>query len=120
MRTGSDGSRNEAVVLKSAIPFLLRIFFGDQFCGALGYFVGGFGSGLGGRLPGLLDGGGEGVAVDGDVAEEFAVGPVAAVFGLLGGFAEGLRDEVEVEVEEEGAVEEDGAFFAALGVAGEF
>ena len=105
---------------ESPVPFVLRIFFGDEIGGASDYFVGACWSGLGGGLPGVLDGSGEGGAVDEEVAEEVAVGTVAAVFGLLLWFLEDLRDEVEVEVEEEGAVEEDGAFFAALGVAGEF
>lgn len=59
------------------------------------------GRGLGGRLPGLLEGFGDRGAVYLDVAEEVAVGAVAAVFGLLSGFLEGLGDEFEVEVDEE-------------------
>ena len=88
--------------------------------GALGDFLDGGGCGRSGGVPGLLEGLDEGGAVHLDIAEEVAVRAVAAVFGLLGGFLEGLGDEVEVEVDEKGAVEENGAFFAALGVAGEF
>lgn len=69
--------------------------------GAVGDFADGRGRGLGGGLPGLLEGLGEGGAVDGEVAEEVGVGAVTTVFGLLGGFLQGLGDEVEVEVDEE-------------------
>ena len=47
------------------------------------------------------------------------VGAAGAVIGLPGGLGQGLLDEAQVKVEEEGTVEEEEPAVTALGVAGE-
>lgn len=65
------------------------------------------------------DGSADGGVGQGKVDEEVEVPPVGAVAGLGGGEGEPAFDEFEVEPGEEGAVEEQGGPFPALGVAGE-
>ena len=52
--------------------------------------------------------------MDGEVAEEIAVGAVAAVFGLLLGRPERARDQIQIEIQEERSVEQKAAALSAL------
>ena len=66
-------------------------------------------------LRAALDRGGRDVEVD----QEVGVRTVCPVVRLAGGQGKGLLDQAEVQVQQEGAVEEQEAPAAALGVAGE-
>ena len=101
--------------LEAEVPLVVGVFLvgeaGDLVEGERGQGVGG--------VPGFAEGGFKGVRGEVDVDEEVRVGAVEAIARLAGGQGEGFFDEAEVEVEEEGAVEEEAAAVAALGVAGE-
>src|SRR5262249_38243052 len=70
-------------------------------------------------LPSLLQRGFERGGRDLQIHEKIRVRAVAAVAGALGGERQGLFGQRDVGGKQEGAVEEEGLVFAALGVAGE-
>ncbi len=54
-----------------------------------------------------------------EVGQEVAVGAAEAVIGLLGGYGQSLFQQIQVEVQEEAAVKEQGVAASPLGIAGE-
>ena len=102
--------------LELEVPIVAAVFLpgeeGDLIVGDLGERLGG--------VPGLAEGELEGFRGELEIHQEVGVGTVGAVGRLAGGQGKRLAEQVEVQIQQEGAVEDQAATVAALGVAGEF